>query len=360
MEYLLAKYDADTLTVDYVAGDGTHLLRTGGTAAWRFNNPGNVRPGTSGKPLYGAIGVAQTKGNNKFLIFSSYEEGRKQQRLLLRRKYNKRTIYTMVAGIDDGKGNLVEGYAPESDRNDPADYAKSLADHIGKPTSTKLSDLSDAQLESMMDAMEIKEGYNGNKDTRKEKVVPTTSITVSDGAKPKAGLPAKIQLGEQEHETTTDAQGRLPSIAHVNPGTPIGVCLATPDGSWIKVFDGQMGPESKTIGLFNPQNLFDGVAAPKQPFTPPPVAKRAPLRYVVEPHDTLAGIAKRFKTTIAAILADNPQIKDASQERQGLCLPGRKPVRPNQFFAIHERSTLFRPTCLSCLRTRRTQEEESA
>lgn len=44
-EYLSAKYDADTFTVDYVAGDGSHLLRSGGTVAWRFNNPGNLRPG---------------------------------------------------------------------------------------------------------------------------------------------------------------------------------------------------------------------------------------------------------------------------------------------------------------------------
>jgi uncharacterized protein (TIGR02594 family) len=341
MEYVLAKYDADTLTVDYVAGDGTHLLRTGGTAAWRFNNPGNLRPGPSGKPIYGAIGVAQTKGNGRFLIFSSYEEGRKQKKLLLRRKYNNRTIYTMLAGIDDGNGHLIEGYAPKTDNNDPDDYAKSLADHIGKPATTNLCDLSDAELESMMDAMEIKEGYHGSKGTRKEKIVPTTSITISDGARPKAGVPARIELGDQARETTTDAHGRLPSIAHVSPGTPIGVCLATPEGAWIKVFDGQMGSTSQTIGLFNPQNLFHAAAAPKQPFTPPPRTRRVPLRYVVEPHDTLAGVAKRFKTSVAAILADNPQIKDASRiyPAQVISIYGRGATGPAPAPAVRPRAT---------------------
>jgi uncharacterized protein (TIGR02594 family) len=325
IEYLAAKYDADTLTVDYVAGDGTHLLRTGGTAAWRFNNPGNLRPGPSGKPIYGAIGVAQTKGNDKFLIFSSYEEGRKQKKPLLRRKYNDRTIYTMLAGIDDGNGQLIEGYAPKTDNNDPDDYAKSLADHIGKPTTAKLSDLSDAQLESVMDAMETKEGYHGSKSTRKEKIVPTTSVTVSDGAKPRAGVPARIQLGDQQHVTTADAQGRLPPIAHVKEGTPIGICLATPGGEWKKVFDGEMGPTSQTISLVNPQNVFSALAAPKQLLPPPPKTKRSPLRYVVEPHDTLAGIAKRFKTTVGAILAVNPQIKDAAK------------IYPAQVLSIYDR-----------------------
>lgn len=313
MEYLSAKYNADTLTVDYVAGDGTHLLRTGGTAAWRFNNPGNLRPGRSGNPLYGAIGVAQTRTNAKFLIFSSYEEGRKQKKLLLRRKYNDRTIYTMLAGIDDGHGRLIEGYAPESDSNDPEDYANFLGKRIGKPTATKLSDLSDDQLDRMMDAMEIKEGYHNKQDTRKERVVATTAITVSDGAKPKADIPARIRLGDQEHLATTDAQGRLPAIAHTDEGTPIAVCLAAPDGEWKEVYTGEMGTASQTVALFNPLGVFSAPTAPKKPLSPPPKAERTPLRYVVEPRDTLGGIAKRFNTTIAKILADNPQIKDASK-----------------------------------------------
>lgn len=312
-EYLSAKYDVDTLTVDYVAGDGSHLLRTGGTVAWRFNNPGNLRPGRSGNAIYGAIGVGKTKHNGSFLIFSSYQEGRKQKKLLLRRKYNDRTIYTMLAGVDDGKGNLIEGYAPASDHNDPADYAQTIADHIGQPTTTKLSDLSDAQLDSMMDAMETKEGFNGSKATRKEKIVNTTSVTVSDGAKPKAGLPAKVQLGDKEHHTSTDAQGRLPAIVHTQDGTSIGVFLATLEGKWQQVYSGVMGAQSKTVALFNPLNIFGAPTAPKKPLTPPPKAKRTPLRYVVESGDTLAAIAQRFKTTVAAIRADNPQIKDAAK-----------------------------------------------
>ena len=81
-----AKYDAETLTVDYVGEDGSHLLRTGGAISWRFNNPGNIRPASATKLIMGAIGIGTTKSNGSFLIFPSYEHGRAQKKSLLRRK----------------------------------------------------------------------------------------------------------------------------------------------------------------------------------------------------------------------------------------------------------------------------------
>lgn len=43
-KFIKASHDRPTLTVQYIGDDGKILLRTGGTIAWRFNNPGNVRP----------------------------------------------------------------------------------------------------------------------------------------------------------------------------------------------------------------------------------------------------------------------------------------------------------------------------
>lgn len=39
-KFISAIYHSDILTVEYVADSGDHLLRSGGTIAWRFNNPG--------------------------------------------------------------------------------------------------------------------------------------------------------------------------------------------------------------------------------------------------------------------------------------------------------------------------------
>ncbi|MBI5838713.1 MAG: LysM peptidoglycan-binding domain-containing protein [Chloroflexi bacterium] len=47
---------------------------------------------------------------------------------------------------------------------------------------------------------------------------------------------------------------------------------------------------------------------PTTPPPPPPPPTNTPIRYAVQPGDTLSGIATRFRTTIAAIMALNPQI----------------------------------------------------
>ena len=76
--------------------------------AWLLNNPGNLRPG--GKYV-SMIGQADT-ASGKFAIFSSAEEGRKEKRALLRRKYNDMTLY-----------NAMHTYAPEGENDTaPMDY----------------------------------------------------------------------------------------------------------------------------------------------------------------------------------------------------------------------------------------------
>ncbi|KQV45347.1 MULTISPECIES: LysM peptidoglycan-binding domain-containing protein [unclassified Duganella] len=315
-EFLSAKYDADTLTVDYVAGDGSHLLRSGGTVAWRFNNPGNLRPGKKGVLIYGAIGIGDTKTNKSFLIFSSYEEGRKQKKALLRSRYNDRTIYTMLTGIDDGKGKLIYGYAPKTDSNDPEKYATVISKHTGLPTTTKLSSMTDAQLESMMDAMEKHEGFHGKKETRKEKEVPATNIVVTDGAKPKADLPVKVEIAGKAHETKTDKSGRVPTIVHLTPGEQVKIFLTAVDGQWKKAHEFVMAQESKTLALIHSLDIFSGTTEVKkkgETKAPAAPAARTPTQYVVQPGDTAGRIAKDFETTVAELQRDNPHIKNIAR-----------------------------------------------
>jgi len=308
--FVSAKYDVKTRTVDYASSDGTHLLRTGGTVAWRFNNPGNLRPTGNLKPIMGAIGVGTTEGNGSFLIFASYEEGRAQKKALLRRKYNNRTIYTMLAGVPDKKGKLVEGYAPEEDNNDPLAYAQAISDHSGLPTTTKLSDISDAKLESVLDAMENKEGFHGMKKTRKEKLIPTTTVTISDGALPKPDVPARVQIGDKTYEQKTDKHGQLPRIAHTEPGTTVKVHVPNNKGEWIEALVFAMNPTSAAFVLFHDLLSYSGTSAPKVAPRPEPKAKRTPIRHIVARKETLGKIAEKFETTIPEIQKDNPEITD--------------------------------------------------
>jgi LysM repeat protein len=314
-EFVSAKYTASLLTVDYAASDGSHLLRSGGTIAWRFNNPGNLRPAKTGVPIYGAIGVGATKSNGEFLIFASYTEGRAQKKALLRRKYNERTIYTMLAGIPDKKGKLHSGYAPASDKNDPEAYAEAISKPLGLPTTTVLSDLSDAQLETMLDAMEKKEGFHGQKATRIEKEVNGTTVTISDGAKPRANMPVKVAIDGKEQHTSTDAKGQLPKIVHLDQGKKVVISAPDDKGGWTEVHQFITSAQSSCVALFHDAMTFIAPTDVKKARTPAPAqpAARKPITYIVQSGDTLGKIASRYKTTVADIKRDNPQIKDVTK-----------------------------------------------
>ena len=314
-KFVSAKYTASLLTVDYAAVDGSHLLRTGGTIAWRFNNPGNLRTARTGVPIYGAIGVGKTKSNGEFLIFASYADGRAQKKALLRRKYNERTIYTMLAGIPDKNGKLHSGYAPASDKNHPQDYAETISKPLGLPATTKLSDLSDAQMETMLDAMEKKEGFHDRVKSRKEKTVNGTTVTMSDGAQPKPNLPVKIKIDGTEHHTSTDAKGQLPKIVHLAEGKQ--VVISTPDdkGGWTEVHQFFTSAQSSCVALFQEALTFIAPTDVKKAITPAPAQPpaRKPMVYIVQSGDTVGKIASRYQTTVAAIKRDNPQIKDVAK-----------------------------------------------
>ncbi|MDM5179113.1 TIGR02594 family protein [Massilia sp. DJPM01] len=313
-EFISAKYDASILTVDYAGDDGTHLLRTGGTIAWRFNNPGNLRPAGT-KLIMGAIGIGKTKSNGSFLIFKSYAEGRLQKQKLLRRKYNQRTIYTMLTGIPDPQhpGKMMMGYAPASDNNDPLAYANAIGKHTGLPITTKLADISDAKLEEVLDAMEAKEGFHGMKHTRKEKEIGTTSVTVSDGAKPKPDVPVQIKIGDKTYEKKTDQHGQLPKIAHTEPGKKAEIHFADVAGEWKKQFEFVMDGVSNAYVLLHDLVSYEAPTAPKKPPASVTTPARKPFNHLVARKETLAILAERFKTSVAAIMKDNKAIKDPSK-----------------------------------------------
>lgn len=315
-EFISARYDAETLTVDYVGDDGTHLLRTGGTIAWRFNNPGNIRPPRKGKQLImGAIGIGKTKKNASFLIFKSYAEGRLQKKQLLRRAYNDRTIYTMLTGIPnpDEPGTLMKGYAPATDDNDPLRYANAISKHTGLPITIRLSDISDAKLEEVLDAMEKFEGFHANQKTRSELEVPTTQVTVSDGAMPKADLPAQIKIGDKTYEKKTDPSGQLPKIAHTQPGKKVEIHFPDVTGVWKKQFEFVMDGVSSAHLLLHNLVSFEAPTAPKKPPASVTNPARKPFDHVVARKETLGILAGRFGTTVGEIMKDNPAIKDPAR-----------------------------------------------
>ena len=341
-KFISAKYNVSIRTVDYAGNDGRHLLRTGGTIAWRFNNPGNIRPAEDGRLIMGAIGIGTTKKNGSFLIFDSYEAGRAQKRSLLRRIYNGRTIYTMLSGVPDRKGKIVMGYAPATDKNDPVAYANFISEKTGFSTDTVLSTLTDEQLDQVMDAMEIKEGFHGMRKSRSERWIDSTGITISDGAIPKPGLPARIKIGDKSYDKKTDAYGQLPRIAHTDAGQKVEIYLPDISGQLEKQFEFVMDHVSRAYVLFHNLLTFEAASATRQPSPARPSPQRAPVRYVVKAGQTLKDIAELFQCSISSIQELNPAIRDINKIYAGqvLSIYGRAAHNPP---SSHPTSTRPKP-----------------
>jgi uncharacterized protein (TIGR02594 family) len=304
-KFIAATFDKPTLTVDYVADDGSHLLRTGGTIAWRFNNPGNIRPAGTNASI--RIGIGKT-ANGEFCIFPSYEVGRRAKKELLRRKYDKHTI-----------PEALEIYAPRSE-NDTDAYVEHIIKKTGLPRDKPLSEFSDAQLDAMMDAMESKEGFNAKRETRKEKWVHTTQLTLSDGSQPIAGEEVKVDFSGKEYVTKTNVQGAIPPIVHMSDDVSVEISLKNMKGAWDCVYAFVTGKKSRQLLATLDQQIYRGTtrmaSTAAKPTSP---AAQKPLVYVVQSGDNLTKIANKFKTTVADLRKSNQGII-----KENLIFPGQR------------------------------------
>lgn len=128
--------------VIFVAADGTQYKQVGGTRAWRNKNPGNIRMSDFSRQA-GAIGEA-----GGFAVFPDEQTGMQAIKRLLRGKnYNNLTI-----------ANAVSRYAPPSENNTVA-YQRSLERITGLSINRRISELSDAELDKVANAIRQIEGW---------------------------------------------------------------------------------------------------------------------------------------------------------------------------------------------------------
>ncbi|WP_265464966.1 LysM peptidoglycan-binding domain-containing protein [Acinetobacter entericus] len=278
-KFIKASHDRNTLTVQYVNDSGNVLLRSGGTIAWRFNNPGNMRPKSNG--LYpGQIGVGDTK-SGKFAIFDSYIAGRNEKKALLRRKYNEFSLK-----------EAIYIYAPPNENNTEA-YIDFLVKKTSIQRSTKLSSLNDSALDKLMDAMQEKEGFNGNLNTRKENWVYTTAVSVSDGSKPLSDQKITATINGQKKELNTNSNGSLPLLPHFKSGEVI-IFSSMIDGVEKVIGEVITSLESQTVHLINNTIKYSAKLMPQNGILK---AANKKIEYKVVSGDNLSKIAKRFRVT---------------------------------------------------------------
>lgn len=124
--------------VHYVYSDHTEI-RSGGSLAWRSNNPGNLRWSKSEIGRSGDV-VGEC-------IFPDYYTGKFELVALVLRKYSKYTIPQMM-----------EQYAPRSE-NSTSQYTKNLLKVTRISKYKVIHDMTDTELNRLLNAIEQYEGW---------------------------------------------------------------------------------------------------------------------------------------------------------------------------------------------------------
>lgn len=118
-------------------------VRVGGSKAWRNNNPGNLHNYEFAKN-HGSIG----DDKDNFAIFPNRATGLAALFALLKGEIYKNLNIT----------EAITKYAPPSE-NDTQKYIDTVVKQTGLPATTKLVDMTDAQLASIVGVIEVKEGW---------------------------------------------------------------------------------------------------------------------------------------------------------------------------------------------------------
>ena len=134
----------------YVSKTGERIKRSGGSLAWRNNNPGNIRKSKNSAWL-GAIGETDA-----WAVFADEESGLRAITKLLRGKN-----YINLSIKD-----AIYRWAPSSDGNDPEKYYKTVSQRTGIDANTKVGSLSDKEIMSVAREIQRVEGWIIGKEER--------------------------------------------------------------------------------------------------------------------------------------------------------------------------------------------------
>jgi len=149
------------------------------------------------------------------------------------------------------------------------------------------------------------EGYYNKKDTRREEIIPTTNIVITDGNKPVTNEKVKVVIDKCTYEWSSNKYGEVPAIAHLPGRRKIEILVAGIDGKDEKVYSSLAGTTSKNVLLFkNSQNFIAKTGAHKE-------SEKSTEDYIVKKGDNLSKIARQLHTTVKRI-ADLNEIKNVN------------------------------------------------
>lgn len=306
-KWVKAQYDSERKTAEYTDAQGNHLIRSGGSLPWRLNNPGNLRPWMEkGVPAPRAvkthIGFAKTKNSKGvdcyFLIFPDYETGVNEIRNNLRRLYSKKTIK-----------EAIDGYAPPVENNTEK-YISDAEKFSGLTRDRVVGKLDSSEFERLVKAIIKIEGYEDqSKGARKETPVAVSSVTLSDGSKAIAGKTVVLEQDGKTKQVTTSETGQLPPVVHQAKSGSVKIKMPDEKGTLKTILSIDMAAEAKHFLLVCEQKIYQAFSGPHASTQTSKQEGRSHV-YTVQPGDTLAKIAKKFKTSVERLQKDN-HIKNA-------------------------------------------------
>jgi uncharacterized protein (TIGR02594 family) len=270
----------ELLTTEFIAEDGTRYLRTGGNPCWRFYNPGNIRPSDTSVCDALKIGIGKTK-NGKFMILPDYETGWRALKLLLKVTYKRFTV-----------NEIAEVYSPETDKNDPEKYTYFIIHEANVNGNDRIEDMEDSTLERVMEAIKKMEGYYNKKDTQKEKTIPTTNITISDGNKPVENEKVKVVIDQCTYDWNTNKYGEIPVIAHLPGRNKIDILVLNVEGKDENIYSTSAGTTSQSILLLKSGQTFTAKTGEHKE------GEKTTEDYIVKKGDNLSKIARELHTTV--------------------------------------------------------------
>lgn len=306
--FVRAVYYRDKKTVHYFDEDNEETLYIGGSFAWRMNNPGNLaKPGR--RVIPGVIGYAQrtSSKNSLFCIFENPEAGEKARISLLKEVYGKSTIASMM-----------EKYAPRPE-NDTDGYIAFLCKEASVPKTTVVGEMTPAQFNAMVKAMEVREGNFAGKIV---KLGTPKNVALRDMVQqPIAKKDVQLTSGIDAVTLKTDANGTLPalypdlfsadlSFHFGNPTFGIGTeKIGTISNSLFK----------SDLTFVAPYFITASIARPHETEVP-----EQALVHIVKSGETLTAIAAKYGVSRDA-LADANNITDINRifDRQHLTIPPR-------------------------------------
>jgi uncharacterized protein (TIGR02594 family) len=133
-----------------------------------------------------------------------------------------------------------------------------------------------------------------------------STIAATDGARPLADAEIVLRVSGKDTALKSNAVGQFPPIPHSRQ--PVQVLQRTPDDK-LREIGSIGGDKGQSYSLLMRRQRFIGMTGPDKP--PADASKqRQPFAYQVQPGDTMAGIAKRFRISVEEIKADNRRYND--------------------------------------------------